>query len=98
MGIAGKSGNVRLTGTITIPVAQIADLQPLLEEHIALTRAEPGCLHFDVTQDAKTPALFHVSELFTDANAFDAHQAAGRARAWGPASAGLTRDFCKEIL
>lgn len=98
MGMTGKPGNVQLLGTITIPVTQHEALIPLLEEHIRLTRAEPGCLHFDVTQDAETPELFHVSELFTDATAFNAHQTNGAKRAWGSASAGLVRNFRKETL
>ncbi|MCG3266228.1 putative quinol monooxygenase [Yoonia sp. I 8.24] len=98
MGITGKAGNVRLTGTIAIPADQLEQLVPLLEQHIALTRAEPGCLHFEVIQDAETPELFHVSELFTDEAAFAAHQANGAARPWGPASKDLVRDFHKETL
>lgn len=98
MGMTGEPGNVRLTGTITIPVDQQAVLVPLLDEHVVLTRAEPGCLYFEVTQDAQTPEVFHVSELFTDEPAFAAHQANGAARPWGPASAGLARDFHKVTL
>ena len=98
MGMTGEAGNVRLTGTIKIPLDQQASLVPLLNEHIALTRAEPGCIYFDVTQDPDTPEVFHVSELFTDEAAFTAHQANGAARPWGPASAGLTRDFHKVTL
>ncbi|KJZ20113.1 putative quinol monooxygenase [Loktanella sp. S4079] len=94
----GKPGNIRLTGTIVIPMDQLEELVPLLEEHIILTRKEPGCLHFDVTQDAETPELFHVSELFIDACAFDAHQRKGAQRRWGAASADLDRDFHKETL
>ena len=98
MGITGQPGNVRLTGTITIPVAQHGQVLPLLNDHIMQTRAEAGCLHFDVTQDAETPELFHVSELFTDEAAFSAHQENGAARPWGPASKDLIRDFHKELL
>lgn len=98
MGITGKSGNVRLTGTIVIPENQHDLLVPLLEQHIALTRAEAGCLHFDVTQDTQNPEIFHVRELFTDAAAFAAHQENGATRPWGPASKDLIRDFHKETL
>lgn len=98
MTIDGKPGQVRLTGTITIPQEKQTQLVPLLQEHIALTRQEPGCLHFDVTQDNTAPDVFHVAELFTDEAAFSAHQANGAARAWGPASADLERDFHKEVL
>ena len=98
MGMTGQPGNVRLTGTITIPLDRQAVLVPLLDNHIALTRGEPGCIYFDVTQDPDTPEVFHVSELFTDETAFAAHQANGAARPWGPASADLVRDFHKVTL
>lgn len=98
MTLEGKPGQVRLIGTIIIPQNQQTQLVPLLHEHIALTRQEPGCLHFDVTQDDSSPEVFHVAELFTDEAAFSAHQANGAARAWGPASAALARDFHKEVL
>lgn len=96
--MTGTAGNVRLVGVITIPVDRQAALVPLLDAHTALTRAEAGCLHFDVKQDSESPTLFHVSELFVDDAAFAVHQAEGAARAWGPASADLVRDFHKEIL
>jgi putative acetyltransferase len=98
MGITGSPGQVRLTGTIIMPHDQQARLLPLLQNHIALTRQEPGCLHFDVTQDDKAPETFHVSELFSDEGAFAQHQQNGAARPWGSASANLIRDFHKQVL
>ena len=34
---------------------------------------EPGCLHFDVTQQADDPTKFALYEVYADAAAFDAH-------------------------
>ncbi|WP_341365744.1 putative quinol monooxygenase [Yoonia sp. BS5-3] len=98
MGITAKPGMVALTGTIIIPKDMQADLLPLLEEHKALTRQEPGCLKFDVAPDADDPTLFHVDELFKDEAAFAHHQSAGAARPWGPASKELMRNFNKRLL
>jgi quinol monooxygenase YgiN len=63
-----------------------------LPEHIRLTRAEPGCLSFEVTS-TEDPLRWHVSETFLDRAAFEAHQTRTRASAWYRATAGITRDF-----
>lgn len=94
----GMTGQIQLTGTITIPLDAQAQLVPLLDDHIAQTRQEPGCLKFEVTQDAGDLALFHVNELFSDEASFAQHQTLGAARPWGTASADLVRDFQKVTL
>ncbi len=64
-----------------------------LPEHLGLTRAEPGCLSFDVDEDAARPGEWIVSERFADRAAFEAHQARAAASAWGAATAGILRDY-----
>ncbi len=86
-------GEVTLTGFIEIPAGERAALLPLLDEHIRLTRAEPGCLAFDVTETAPNSGRFAVAERFRDNAAFDAHQARASASPWGAASRHLSRDF-----
>lgn len=98
MDVSPKPGMVLLTGKITIPQRLHDTLLPLLEEHTALTRKEPGCLRFTVTQDQSDPELFHVDECFIDEAAFAQHQAHGAARPWGPASVDLKRDFTKTTV
>lgn len=61
-------------------------------DHIALTRAEPGCLSFDIAE-TDDPMTFEVMESFRDRAAFDAHQARTRTSAWYKATAHLKRDF-----
>ncbi len=62
-----------------------------LAEHVRLTRAEPGCLSFEVSEaDDRTWA---VDEAFVDRAAFEAHQARTRDSAWGEATTGIQRDF-----
>jgi len=89
---------VTLTGHIDVPDGRLAEIRAALTDHIALTRAEPGCLRFDVSESADVAGRFLVSEAFTDANAFAAHQARAKASAWGRISAGLTRDYVIEGL
>lgn len=63
-----------------------------LDEHIRLTRAEPGCLSFQVlpTDD---PMVWSVAEAFSDPAAFEAHQARAAASDWAQATRGITRDY-----
>ncbi|WP_150958437.1 GNAT family N-acetyltransferase [Microbacterium testaceum] len=61
-----------------------------LGEHIALTRAEPGCLSFDVTP-TETEGVWSVSERFVDEAAFDAHQRRVSSSVWGRETAGIQR-------
>lgn len=63
-----------------------------LADHIALTRAEPGCLSFDIAE-TDDPFTFEVMESFRDRAAFDAHQARTRGSAWFAATRHILRDF-----
>ena len=66
-----------------------------LPEHLALTRAEPGCLTFDV-DPTDDPMVWEVMEAFRDRASFDAHQARTRESAWFAATRGILRDFKME--
>jgi quinol monooxygenase YgiN len=77
--------------------AEHAVVDLYLEDHIALTRAEPGCLKFEVTPDAKDRNKWHVSEIFDSEAAFEAHQARAQASEWGQVSAPLERRFKKRV-
>lgn len=63
-----------------------------LPRHVELSRAETGCLHFDV-EPTTDPLVWTVSESFVDQAAFDAHQARARTSEWGMATAGIRRDY-----
>jgi quinol monooxygenase YgiN len=92
------TGNVELTGRITIPAAEQAEMVPLFEEHARLSRAEPGCLRFEIACEACDAEVFSVSELFVDEAAFEAHGERTRASEWGRRSAHLVREFKRSIL
>lgn len=68
-----------------------------LPRHIALTRAEPGCLVFDVSP-TDDPMVWEVMEAFRDRASFDAHQARTRDSAWFAATRGILRDFRMEEI
>jgi quinol monooxygenase YgiN len=62
-----------------------------LPAHVALTRAEPGCLAFDVRPVGAL--VWQVEEAFVDHAAFAAHQTRTAASVWARATAGIRRDF-----
>lgn len=63
-----------------------------LPRHIELTRAEPGCLRFDVTPTSD-PWIWDVTDLFDSADSFEAHQARAAASEWGEQTRGLPRHY-----
>lgn len=84
---------VRLSGHIFCTnVQDLAALRAHLPEHLRLSRAEPGCLSFEVRQTAD-PLVWSVEESFADEAAFDAHQARTRASLWFAATAHLRRVY-----
>jgi quinol monooxygenase YgiN len=86
-------GIVRLTGQLLCATdADAALVAGHVPTHIALSRAEPGCITFDVVQTAN-PLIWQVDESFTDQAAFDAHQTRTRASEWFALSAHIPRQF-----
>lgn len=63
-----------------------------LAQHVSLSRAEPGCLTFDISP-TDDPV---VMECFAGRASFDAHQVRMRASAWFAAMRGILRDFKME--
>jgi quinol monooxygenase YgiN len=87
------SGAVTLTGWISVPPEELARLRPLLDAHVRLTRAEPGCLAFSVMPAAGDPGRLEVTERFRDRAALEAHQARTAASPWGAATRHLVRHY-----
>lgn len=84
-------GVIRLAGRLTCLPEDAASVRRALDEHIRLSRAEPGCLSFDVTETA--PCEFTVVERFVDRAAFDAHQTRTRASDWWRVTSHMPRSF-----
>lgn len=85
---------VHLAGTLRCRTAAEAGLlQRHLPDHIRQTRAEPGCIAFDVTPEPGDPLRWRVREIFIDRPAFLRHQARSKASPWGLATAGVLRDW-----
>jgi len=90
--------DVRLTGQLACESSEQAELVVQhLPMHITLTRAEPGCISFEVhrTDDA---LVWQVDERFKSEAAFRAHQDRVAASEWGRATAGIRRQYSFEEL
>ena len=84
---------IRLTGTLICATPDdLVIVQTYLPDHIRLSRAEPGCVSFDVTQSAD-PMVWHLDETYIDTAEFTAHQTRNRASLWWEKSQTLVRDF-----
>ena len=84
---------LHLAGTLTATPERVGQVLDLLDDHIRLTRAEPGCLWFQIVQSRCNPCEFLVSERFVDRAAFEAHQARTAGTAWALGTSGLLRAF-----
>lgn len=89
---------VVLTGHIDVPAERLDAVRAALPEHIRLTRAEEGCLCFDVTECADPVGRFEVSEAFATPAAFKAHQSRGAQSAWAEVTKGIAREYSIEGL
>jgi quinol monooxygenase YgiN len=84
---------IRLTGRLEMTPERRDAVLAALPAHIALTRREPGCLEFEVTEDLEDPMRLKVLELFGSREAFDAHQQRAASSAWADVSRGLKRVY-----
>lgn len=84
---------IKLSGHIDVPADRLDKVCIALESHIALTRAEAGCIRFEVTPCDTVAGRFQVSELFTDRASFEAHQARVQGSDWGTLTAGIPRKY-----
>ena len=86
-------GSFRLEGHLDVPADRLAEISHALKEHIKLTRAEEGCIFFNVDPCDKVEGRFLVSEAFVDQDAFKFHQKRAGSSAWAEASKDVPRDY-----
>ena len=89
-----ESQKIFLNGYIDVPNDRIAAVKSALSEHISLTRAENGCIMFEVVSSDTVPGRFMVSEVFVNQSAFDAHQERTKNSDWYNITAGIPREYC----
>lgn len=90
---APSRGQIALSGKIICTNAdQLKIVLEYLPEHIALSREEPGCLYFDITQ-TDDPLIWQVEELYTDETALKAHKNRLATSTWASKSTAIKRDI-----
>ncbi|MDN3611656.1 putative quinol monooxygenase [Vibrio ostreicida] len=82
-----------LSGHIDVLENELAVITQALEAHRVLTRQEPGCILFEVTQCQTHSTRFHVYEEFIDRQAFESHQARVKASYWGQVTENVSRCY-----
>lgn len=84
---------VTLSGFIIVPEESLAEIESELPNHIRLTRQEPGCLSFEVSQSPSDRHRFDVHEVFDNRAAFDLHQQRVRSSRWGQITTNVERHY-----
>ncbi len=84
---------IHLKGFIDVPDERVDAITAALPQHIALTRAESGCISFEVTPCNSVKGRFIVDEHFVNQEAFEAHQTRNRASEWYQVSQGIPREY-----
>lgn len=82
-----------LRGHILVPKEDLVAVNAALAEHIDRTRAEAGCIRFEVTVDPNNAARFNVLEEFRDREAFEHHQKRTAASHWATVSSRASRHY-----
>ena len=62
-----------ILGTVTARPETRDELATLLQAQVAPTRAEPGCINYDLHVDAADPCVFVFYENWTSRAALDVH-------------------------
>ena len=60
-----------------------------IAENAAASNQEPGCLHFDVSQDGADPDRFYLYEVYREEADFGAHRETAHFKKYAAASADL---------
>lgn len=88
-----SQNKIGLTGYIDVPRSRLAEVTAALSEHIRLTRAETGCISFNVTPDPDHAGRFNVAEVFINQSAFDLHQSRTANSNWAHVAKGIARNY-----
>ncbi len=77
---------IAIVGDITTKEGSFDDYYERMKIHAAASRAEPGCLRFDLVVPLKRENRLLFYELYEDRPAFDAHASTDRIKEHGAAT------------
>ena len=87
---------VILSGHIVVIESELASVRNALLIHIEATRAEDGCIVFNVEEHTAEVGRFDVYEEFEDSDAFRFHQKRVRESDWGSITKNVVRHYSVE--
>ena len=76
---------IAVIGSFRFPLERIGEALSLMQQVIAATLREPGCLAYSYAEDVNEPGLFRVMEKWTDRAALAAHFGTEHMRDWSGA-------------
>lgn len=82
-----------LSGHIEVPADELEQVREALTTHISKTRAEAGCLIFEVTESEDKLGVFTVYEEFESKEAFELHQKRVKESDWGAVTKNVSRHY-----
>jgi quinol monooxygenase YgiN len=82
-----------LSGTIEFPLAHLETVRRELPGHIEATRAEAGCVVFEVEEVAGHPGRFSVYEEFVSRAAFELHRQRAANSPWAEVATHATCNY-----
>lgn len=80
-----SANELRLIADVTAKPAHVDAVRAALQRLVEPSRAEAGCLQYDLHEDLEQPGRFVFFERWTDAAALAAHARAPHSVAHGPA-------------
>lgn len=78
---------ILIAGTVRIPAGSIEQARPAMEEMLAASRAEEGCIRYAYALDVLDDGLVHISELWDSREALLAHFHSAHMADWRAATA-----------
>lgn len=90
------SPTVAVFGTLRFPPERIAEVRPHLQQLVAATHRNDGCIAYDVAEDISDPGLLRFSELWPDHDSLARHLQAPHIEPWRQAARScglLSREF-----
>ena len=68
------AANLIHTAHLNVHEDHIEEFRERLNQHAQATRAEPGCIAFDVYQSTDLPSVFFLFEIYRDVQSLQAHR------------------------
>ncbi len=84
---------IHLNGYMDAPLDKFEEVKIAVQEHIALTRAEEGCISFEVSPCLNVNGRFLVAETFQNRAGLYHHQTRASQSEWAQITKGMPRTY-----